>query len=345
MNIFPESINVFQPPRAEAEGLPYWILWLLIFVILLLVVFIFLRDKDLRRRLNNFFFGARKRFNKLRLQVKLRKEKRLRQEILQELGESAWKEKIGLDEDKEIWKRLKSLEEKKKVLQNELREVEGNIAELNRSWQIMTEKFKENRSQMEKEKVILSERINEICSRENEIIREVAAKNQESEIITSKINSLQEELMKSENDLPKKNEKKSSSEEKFEERINELQTKKEEIEAVIKQNLEEKEKWEKELSKLKNKVQELDRSLGELEEDEKSQTQRINKELKEWEKVKNKLLKSLNENKKQKQPLFVELGNIFEKTREEFDSFVVFYSQLDRINKSIKEIERKLEEL
>ncbi|MFW6160798.1 MAG: hypothetical protein ACOC57_06620 [Acidobacteriota bacterium] len=139
--------------------------------------------------------------------------------------------------------------------------------------------------------------------------------------------------------------KKSSSEEKFEERINELQTKKEEIEAVIKQNLEEKEKWEKELSKLKNKVQELDRSLEELEEDEKSQTQRVNKELKEWEKVKNKLLKSLNENKKQKQPLFVELGNIFEKTREEFDSFVVFYSQLDRINKSIQEIERKLEEL
>ncbi len=48
------------PPPGSQEGLPYWILWFLLCIILLLLAFIFLRDKDLRQRLNRFLFGAKK---------------------------------------------------------------------------------------------------------------------------------------------------------------------------------------------------------------------------------------------------------------------------------------------
>lgn len=345
MKILKESIFTLQPPQTEAEGLPYWILWLLICIILLLVIFIFLRDRDLRRRLDNFFFGAKKRFIKLRLQVKLRKEKRLRQEILKELGENAWKEKAGLNEDNGVWKKLNLLEDRKKVLQKELREVEAKIAELNLSSQKTKEKFEEGRSRIEKEKFVLSGKISELNSRKSEIIKDIADKNQKSGNIASEINLLREQLIELEKNKKANKDIKQLSKVNQEERIKELQGKKQAIESEIKENLEEKEKLEKESSKFNGEMKELENNYFELKENESNQIQRINNELKEWEKEKNKLLKSIDENKKQKHPLFVELGKTLEKTREEYDSFVVFYSQLDRVNKSIQEIEIKLKEL
>jgi predicted PurR-regulated permease PerM len=56
------------PPPGAREGLPYWIFYTLLCIILLLVTFIFLRDKDLRQRLNSFFFSAKRQLIKLRLQ-------------------------------------------------------------------------------------------------------------------------------------------------------------------------------------------------------------------------------------------------------------------------------------
>jgi len=50
-----------QAPPVTREGVPYWILWFLLCIILLLLTFIFLRDKNLRQRLNSFFFGAKKK--------------------------------------------------------------------------------------------------------------------------------------------------------------------------------------------------------------------------------------------------------------------------------------------
>ena len=62
-----------QPPAGAAEGLPFWTLWFLLLVILLLVVFIFLRDKDLRRRISAFLSGARRHMTRLRIQAKMKR--------------------------------------------------------------------------------------------------------------------------------------------------------------------------------------------------------------------------------------------------------------------------------
>jgi hypothetical protein len=92
------AIPIPSPAQAGVEiareGLPYWIAWLLLSVILLLAFFIFLRDRDLRNRVNEFLSGAKKRVKRAQLGIRLNREKKRRIEALNELGRQAWR--IGI---------------------------------------------------------------------------------------------------------------------------------------------------------------------------------------------------------------------------------------------------------
>ncbi len=76
------------------EGLPYWMLWFFLCIIILLITFIFLRDKSLRQRVNLFLSKAKRKLIKTHLQTKIRKEKRKKDELIIELGIKTWKEGI-----------------------------------------------------------------------------------------------------------------------------------------------------------------------------------------------------------------------------------------------------------
>jgi hypothetical protein len=73
----------------QRGGLPYWIFWLLLCVILLLVAFIFLRDKDLRQRLSLSLYGPRLRLNRMTLEARLARERKKRSGLLRDLGREA----------------------------------------------------------------------------------------------------------------------------------------------------------------------------------------------------------------------------------------------------------------
>jgi hypothetical protein len=91
--------NIFSrqtPAPGSSEGLPYWIFWLLLCFILLLLVFIFLRDKDLRRRINLFLFGAKKKLIKLRLHARLKRECRKKEDLIRDLGKKVWEDKLKI---------------------------------------------------------------------------------------------------------------------------------------------------------------------------------------------------------------------------------------------------------
>ncbi len=103
----------------EREGLPYWIFWLLISVILLLVAFIFLRDKDLRQRLSYFLFGAKRRMMRIRLRVKLRRENGRVKAMLRELGKKAWGLGLEPPQSESLLVDIRSLEDQKSLFQQD----------------------------------------------------------------------------------------------------------------------------------------------------------------------------------------------------------------------------------
>jgi chromosome segregation ATPase len=87
--------NAAAAPGAVREGLPYWIFWLLLCLILLLLAFIFLRDKDLRRRLNIALSAAKRRVKRATLGLRIKREKRRRGDLQAELGRRAWTGRVG----------------------------------------------------------------------------------------------------------------------------------------------------------------------------------------------------------------------------------------------------------
>jgi len=112
------------------EGLPYWILWLLLCVIFLLVTFIFLRDKDLRQRLSLSLYGPRRRWNRITLQARLNKERKKRAALFQDLGRTARSIEFRPKKSSGLVKRLEELEQKLGLSRGEMQRVSSRMESL-----------------------------------------------------------------------------------------------------------------------------------------------------------------------------------------------------------------------
>jgi chromosome segregation ATPase len=117
-------------PPLQKEGLPYWILWLLLCIILLLSMFIFLRDKDLRYRLNLFLSGAKRRMKRAQFQLRLTREKRKKADLLRDLGKKVRAENIARPRYTHLLKEIDLLEKKGAERQAELKGIVTRIMNL-----------------------------------------------------------------------------------------------------------------------------------------------------------------------------------------------------------------------
>jgi hypothetical protein len=126
----------------QREGLPYWIFWLLLCIILLLVAFIFLRDKDLRQRLNTFLSGAKRRMKRTQLQIRLNKEKRRKLDLVRDLGKRVWQEKIQNEKFLATFKELERLESQESGCQAELKDILAKIMTLKKEQEEARQRYK-----------------------------------------------------------------------------------------------------------------------------------------------------------------------------------------------------------
>lgn len=122
-------INLSQVEAASAvqEGLPFWLFWLLIALIGLLIFFIFLHDKDLRRRIDFFFLGARNRSLQIHLRRQMKREKKKKERLWLDLGRIVYDHKLPIDGTEAILRSLDSLERKKQQILSELSYVQNNL--------------------------------------------------------------------------------------------------------------------------------------------------------------------------------------------------------------------------
>jgi chromosome segregation ATPase len=127
----------FQTPPLQKEGLPYWTFWFLLCIILLLLMFIFLRDKDLRQRLSRFLSGARRRMIRLQLETRLKRENTKKRDLFREAGQKAWTLGAAVEDSGQILEELRSLESEKSAAEKELQEVAGQIGKLTQAQEEM----------------------------------------------------------------------------------------------------------------------------------------------------------------------------------------------------------------
>ena len=112
------------------EGLPYWLAGLLASVIVLLLVFIFLRDRELRHRINEFLSGAKKRVKRAQLRLRLKRERKRRTEALAELGRKAWAARLAGEAYESFHANLVLLEKEGRAKQSELQETLTRVLEI-----------------------------------------------------------------------------------------------------------------------------------------------------------------------------------------------------------------------
>jgi uncharacterized phage infection (PIP) family protein YhgE len=319
--------NIFSkqaPPPGSNEGLPYWTFWLLLCVILLLITFIFLRDKDLRRRINLFLFGAKKKLMKLRLQARLKRECRKKDDLTRSLGKKVWEDKIKIPDGEKIREELAKLEQHKQELEQESNDVRLKITVLEADQEKFIQKHKDSVSEQESVRKPYQEKLGEIKDEERVLEVEVTQKQKELEGIVRGIHSSGNEI-----------------EGKFEE----LSKQRKEMDETIKKLVEKRLNLEKERKDHLEKIEEFDNKLSKIEEGGKKRIREFHKEIREWKKNEEKLHERIEHVEKKKEPLFDRLGKQTDETRVNQEELSLFYSQIDRSNERIEELEQQIKNL
>jgi chromosome segregation ATPase len=138
----------------------------MLLVILLLLLFIFLRDRGLRRRLSSFLAGARRRSVLLQLKYNLKKERQNKEKALQRLGEKAWDADIPFEGAQSIRTALEEGVKERDAAQmewkNAFTEAEGLHKRLEDSNALFEQKIEEQRTKKKPLEELLKGRRDEV---------------------------------------------------------------------------------------------------------------------------------------------------------------------------------------
>jgi DNA repair exonuclease SbcCD ATPase subunit len=315
-----------QIAEGAGEGLPYWIFWLLLCAILLLLTFIFLRDKDLRQRLDTFFAGFKKKLVRLRLQSQLKKENDKFENTLTGLGKKAWEENLRPKAGESLLMELAQLETQCSELKEEKNATAVKITQLQTDLDSTQKKFNKMISSHDSEKEPFQRRLSQIKEKEREIEAHVLENQNRRETEVKQLNQLK---MGGENP----------------DQVSTLSTDINKINKKVEELVKQKHELEQEADTQNEKIQEIKQKIQQIQHELRQHERRFHKEIKEWEKSRDRLQDKIRNVDKQINPLFTNLGRLINEERPEHPEMGIFYSQLDRMNQRIHELETQIIQL
>ncbi|MFQ6038665.1 MAG: hypothetical protein ACE5LV_08615 [Candidatus Aminicenantales bacterium] len=331
------------PPPGGSEGLPYWIFWLLLCIILLLVSFIFLRDKELRLRLNMFFFGAKKKLLKIQLQARLRRENRKKQETLKDLGRRVWEEDISIPQGEKLCQELTRLQKEKISLENQTKTIQLRIQSLESESERFLKKHRDRVNEQEAIKKPFEEKAAQIREEERQLEMKIIQEQKELEGIVRGLNAARAKVLPVKtNPSPEAH---NTLRRNLQEKISELARERDRMDQDIKNLVEKRLNLERERRELQRKSSACNEAIAALEEEEKRKTREFQKEIREWKKNRGRILEKIRHIDQKKEPLFEHLGRRADEARLQAEELTVFYSQIDRFNERIGELELQIKNL
>lgn len=334
--------SIFSSSR---DGLPYWIFWFLLCIILLLLIFIFLRDKELRQRLNSFLVRIKRQLIKIRLKSRLKKEQHEKTRLLITLGKKVWNENIFDDKGSETREKLEKLEKEKQSLEKELENINSRIDSLKVNLEESRQEYQDQLKEKEASKTPYEEKLAKIKEKEK-IINVTTDKNQKIAAAAEKeLKRVEKKTQEIEIDAKLSEDEKNAKKEKIGEQKKNQTHKKEEAEKKLLDLKEEKEEIKKERKELQEMLNFHEKSKKEIEEKVKEKRNKFQKEIKAWEKNKVRIHEKMKDIDIEKEPLFKKLGITIEEYRSEHEELVIFYSQIDRMDKRIQELASQIQSL
>ena len=333
------------PPAGAAEGLPYWTLWFLLLVILLLVVFIFLRDKDLRRRISAFLSGARRHMTRLRIQARMRKEREKKTALWRELGRQAWSEDVRADCIAEQCASLSALDEEIGRHQKTWHDVFSRIEVLGREHDAAVKRFRDLVAEQEEARRPHEEEMLALASRKKELLEALESSLREAETAEAQLKGVEKDTRQIEAN-PRLDEAERTA------RLDKARAKAAALSAHIlalreKTPLlqEERYRLERLLEDAEGRVRVFNAAIHRIEEEYRERLQAREKEIREWQKAKERTQDKIVDVKRLMEPLFETVGRILDEARIDHEELTVLYFQIDGINRTIADLEARLEHL
>ncbi|MDD8016644.1 MAG: hypothetical protein PHX45_13270 [Acidobacteriota bacterium] len=327
------------------EGLPYWILWLLLCIILLLVVFIFLRDKDLRHRISSFMSGAKRKMLRMRLQAKLKKEKAKREALIMELGKKAWSEDMSAPSAEETCRRLRSLDEENNLFQKRWHELYSQIETFHGDHEKVRRKYLLLIKEQEDAKKPYDEKLDQIKSAEKSIDKDLQQAHREIASAENSLRASGNEVQSIEGHPKMSDGDKSAALARLREKAGELEN-----QAAV---------WREKIPGLQEQAARLQtekeenaaradvhvRKIKELRDELKGQSGLFGKKIKDLEEEKKKAQEKIMELKKIMDPLFESLGRTINEDRVDNKELAIIYFQIDGVDQAIARLHKEIENL
>ena len=334
-----------QPPAGVPEGLPFWLLWFLLCVILLLIAFIFLRDKDLRRRISAFLSGARRHMVRLRLQVKLKKEKEKKAALWRELGKLAWDEDVRASCIEEECGKLSVLEEEIGRHQKTWHDVYSQIEVLGREHDTAVKRFRALVAEQEEARRPYQDEILALANKKREILDALEASLREADTAEAQVSAIDKDVRQIEEN-PKLNEAERTT------RLDKARDKAASLASLVRSFREkspllqeERYRLERRLEEAEGRVRVFNAAIHRIEEEYRERLQVREKEIREWQRTKERIQDKIVDVKRLMEPLFENVGRILDEARVDNEDLAVVYFQIDGVNRTIADLEARLERL
>jgi chromosome segregation ATPase len=332
-------------PAGVPEGLPFWLLWFLLCVILLLVVFIFLRDKDLRRRISLFLSGARRHMLRLRLQAKLKKEREKKTSLWRELGKQAWNEDIRGACIEDPCARLSELDQEIGRHQKTWHDVFSRIEVLGREHDAALTRFRTLIAEQERARRPDEEEMVALANRKNELLEALESSLHESETagaqlaaVQKDIRFLQDTVRPSESDRAARLDKAREKEAALIGLITALSEKTPRLQ-------EERYRLDRRLEEVEGRLRVLNTAIERIEAEYSERLQAAEREIREWQKAKERVQDKIVGVKRLMEPFFETVGRILDEVRLDHEDLAVLYFQIDEVDGAIADLEARLERL
>jgi predicted nucleic acid-binding Zn-ribbon protein len=334
-----------QAAPGAAEGLPYWTLWLFLCVVLLLLAVIFLRDKNLRRRLSSFLSGARRRMVQLRLQTKLRREREKKRALWKELGRRAWSEDIASECISSECERLAGLEEEMRLLQMTWHEIFSKIEALGKEHEEETNRFRSLIKEQEEARKPHGEERKTLSARESEILDAIGGTAWEVDSAEGQLRSIDKEVRAVEDHPKIADSEKATRLVQAQEKAAALAEKIAGLQAKLPILHEERQALEDRQAECEGRIDVFNQRIDEIEEEQRETNRIHEREIRDWMRKKQRAQDKIIELQRLMEPLYESMGQALDEARVVENNLAVVYFQIDAVNQNIRDLEERIAHL
>ena len=336
------------PAQAAAgvpEGLPFWLLWFLLCVILLLVVFIFLRDKDLRRRISSFLSGARRHMSRLRIQVRLKKQKERKAALWRELGRVAWIEDVRASCIEEDCGKLAALDGEIARHQKTWHDVYSRIEVLGREHDAALKRFRALVAEQEEARRPHQEEMLLLANRKKEVLDALETALRGAEAAQIQLKAAERDVRQIEDNAKVDGQARTARLDRARDRAAALAAQVQAFRGKAPLLQDERYRLERRLEEVEARVRVFNAAIQRIDDEYRERLRAHEKEIREWQRAKERVQDKIVDIKRLMEPLYESAGRVLDEVRLDHEDLDVVYFEIDGVNRTVAELEARLERL